>query len=942
MNRFSPLALGFLALGLLLIKPAAALDLERFEFNDANGTTLTTAVNAINPTNLWSYAEQATTPGDDLTGDISTVQAGAYRIVTDSDFAPGIESRYLNIANTSSGRIYYSATLSSWNFGTYDNTNAEQFRLTFLDDDTGTSGSSVTAQAQIRRNPDTGSMEIFGDAIGTAGSFNIDQTVIVPNIQSQPFTLVLALDKDSNSYEIFYKSGTQPSQALGMGGVSRVRNANSIRMATNNMGAENFPPFVLTEQVNVDRIVVSDTNPLTDLITLDVNRVTGAMTLRNTSGASVTGITGVSLFSASESIDLTQLSGFSGTLTAGATQQLDISPAAAPGLWVRSPIEDVRAQLSISGGGVRTLDVNFINNGGVKWATGDLDFDGTIDADDYSILVANAETDLSSLSQAFAYQRGDLNGSGTNDVVDFSLFKAAYEDANGTGSFALLLTAVPEPASGALLAIVLLSTVSTRRRHGTCSMSPAKLNNRPADSFKLGRLGVLSVVAFLLMLVAPQAEAVFFEDFLFNDTAGTPLSALVNSANPGNTWDVDADTTDVVTNGLGQLNASLKANVEFGTNYIDINPGITTGLVYGVMELTWNFQSALDVNENEEIRLSFINADPRSTAVTAEFRITRTDTNVLELNGIAIGTGASNISASVLNGGSLVQTDKFIAVLAADLDNDTYEVLYSNNAGSSFATIGSGVLDPSRGIEAVRLTLNNDLSGDNVLLDRLYLADQLPIIVEPDLLTLRVHPKSGYAAIINDTTTVFDIDYYRVGSGDGSLLPGRWNSLQTRGVDAVDGPDAGSTAGDGIGERWTEAGGSDEDVLSESFLLSSSIVSAGEAIPLGGVVDLTGDEQLITFDYRDAAGGAVFAGNVEVSAGIAGDYNLDGTVDVADYTVWRDNASGLFTAADYTIWVNNFGSTGLASSAVSIPEPLSVLLAACACLSAVRLQRCQD
>lgn len=69
----------------------------------------------------------------------------------------------------------------------------------------------------------------------------------------------------------------------------------------------------------------------------------------------------------------------------------------------------------------------------------------------------------------------------------------------------------------------------------------------------------------------------------------------------------------------------------------------------------------------------------------------------------------------------------------------------------------------------------------------------------------------------------------------------------------------------------------------------------------------------------------------EPSAGLPGDYNLDGSVDAADYTVWRDNTEGLFTAADYTVWVNNFGATAGASvPASAVPEPstwLSALLA---------------
>jgi hypothetical protein len=75
---------------------------------------------------------------------------------------------------------------------------------------------------------------------------------------------------------------------------------------------------------------------------------------------------------------------------------------------------------------------------------------------------------------------------------------------------------------------------------------------------------------------------------------------------------------------------------------------------------------------------------------------------------------------------------------------------------------------------------------------------------------------------------------------------------------------------------------------------------------------------------------------------VAGDYNYDGIVDVADYTVWRDNLGsqtdldadgdfdGVVGPADYDLWKSNFGSTGGGSSLTAdgkaIPEPASFLL----------------
>lgn len=79
-----------------------------------------------------------------------------------------------------------------------------------------------------------------------------------------------------------------------------------------------------------------------------------------------------------------------------------------------------------------------------------------------------------------------------------------------------------------------------------------------------------------------------------------------------------------------------------------------------------------------------------------------------------------------------------------------------------------------------------------------------------------------------------------------------------------------------------------------------------------------------------------------LSAVLAGDYNLDGVVDAADFTVWRNslgrtgadlaadgNGDGVVNAADYDLWKSNFGasSSGVGSVAggSTVPEPASCL-----------------
>jgi hypothetical protein len=83
---------------------------------------------------------------------------------------------------------------------------------------------------------------------------------------------------------------------------------------------------------------------------------------------------------------------------------------------------------------------------------------------------------------------------------------------------------------------------------------------------------------------------------------------------------------------------------------------------------------------------------------------------------------------------------------------------------------------------------------------------------------------------------------------------------------------------------------------------------------------------------------------------LPGDFNDDGTVDGADYVVWRKNPGGIYTQDDFNTWRAHFGHTLGSGSTFppppsaldsSVPEPSSWMLCAAACwhLVAVYLGR---
>ncbi|WP_425398649.1 dockerin type I domain-containing protein [Aeoliella sp.] len=111
-----------------------------------------------------------------------------------------------------------------------------------------------------------------------------------------------------------------------------------------------------------------------------------------------------------------------------------------------------------------------------------------------------------------------------------------------------------------------------------------------------------------------------------------------------------------------------------------------------------------------------------------------------------------------------------------------------------------------------------------------------------------------------------------------------------------------------------------------------------------GIYDFDYDPDSNTLAVLDFFNRNVFIFSVGTSTpSLIGDYNGDGTVNIADYAVWRNtlgatvtpfdgadgNGNGMVDAGDYTEWKTNFGQVAAVSalSATNVPEPRAALLA---------------
>ena len=210
----------------------------------------------------------------------------------------------------------------------------------------------------------------------------------------------------------------------------------------------------------------------------------------------------------------------------------------------------------------------------------------------------------------------------------------------------------------------------------------------------------------------------------------------------------------------------------------------------------------------------------------------------------------------------------------------------------------------------------------------------------PNFLQLRVNTLTGTVTIKNNVpASPIDIDYYRVKSSGGALSVAGWNSLENQNVDAI---------GPGEGQSWDKTGAANAAQLAELYLLGHSTVSSTKALQLGLAFNPsifgTGVNGDLTFEYGVVGNSSLLTGTVSyVTPGpLAGDYNHNGIVDAADYTIWRDNLgsttnlqadgdnSGIIDQADFVVWRATFGNSmgsGAEGEATSVPEPgLEILL----------------
>lgn len=267
-------------------------------------------------------------------------------------------------------------------------------------------------------------------------------------------------------------------------------------------------------------------------------------------------------------------------------------------------------------------------------------------------------------------------------------------------------------------------------------------------------------------------------------------------------------------------------------------------------------------------------------------------------------------------------TDRFHNEIGENLDGDPIPgLIHGSNANLRFRT---GLLNEATMVFS---------AGDN--------------IVSGEVENLGVLSIQG-----NETTVIFEDSFS--GAGIIDLTSASAASVGILGdYDASDSLILMDIAGPVEGEDFSTINTTGIATFTDAFMLvdfvdgfAPALGDMFEVMTYGARVD---DLTIINFGLPGLALAAVYNSDSLVLQTVLptpGDFNTDGIVDAADYSVWRDtlgdtaippgsgadaNGNGVIDAADYAIWKANFGSVAsvpgsAAASGAAVPEPGTLML----------------
>jgi hypothetical protein len=552
-------------------------------------------------------------------------------------------------------------------------------------------------------------------------------------------------------------------------------------------------------------------------------------------------------------------------------------------VYAKNRFQDVQLNLTLADDSVISMIPTY---SGAPIAASDFDANGSIELADYQTLMSNLHANFSTFTQGQAHKVGDANGDRVVNFADFSIFRAAYDEAHGAGAFVEMAASVPEPAAAALMLI--------------------------AGAFVMKRVRRRTLAAPLALLLcctlanASQAQSLLKVDVdarAGDSTAGPPGD---NTVAGFGAFTLTPGTTGAQLSATGVVNGysiSVSAINGSGGEQVGLDDRDratpTTAPTLNQLYDDFIFAGAgLGVGGGIDVKVSGGSLQPNTPYAFSSYAFDTGSTGVVRTADWFDGNRNFALSYTTsFAGATSPATDdqyKFTGIAMTDATGQLY-LRGRNTTALSGATVNPGVF--FNGFEI------NPFSG----------------------LTLEVNTTTGAMRLLNEQASPIDLSYYEIRSTAGSLKLAGWTSLDD------------GEGGDPFGVGWDEAAGSSANILSEANLTSMLSVASGASVSLGTGFSIGGAQDL-SMSYAAPGGVALQGGFVKFvsGGGVVGDFNHDGTVNAADLAEWRgdfgptggsdaDN-DGDSDGNDFLIWQRRLGATSVTPAASAVPEPTALAL----------------
>jgi hypothetical protein len=323
------------------------------------------------------------------------------------------------------------------------------------------------------------------------------------------------------------------------------------------------------------------------------------------------------------------------------------------------------------------------------------------------------------------------------------------------------------------------------------------------------------------------------------------------------------------------------------------------------------------------------------------------DVAVVILNNGNVVHRRHGVNTNVATGLTHAKGDWMNVRLTYTLGEPTFDLMIDGNLASGLDLFLAPGVTPNN-IAGLRLAGGSRVGGTTF--GTLY-ADS--VVTLP---TLLVDRQTGQVTLTNNADlAITNIVGYSLLSASGALDPDNWTTV-TGHYDA---------GGDGSFDTaaWSVLSSptSTEELSEVAFTGEGATLAPGESLELGHAWKVGSDQDVVLQLIIDdgSATGELFtiAAKFGPDTHLPGDFNADGVVNAADYTVWRNNLGGsesvlsgngsgdsVVDIDDYLVWRSHFGATASAAMAPSIatvPEPggMSGCLGSAAILVARRKRR---